>query len=47
MVHILSISLTVGDTAYNYGPPMMGKMGGSDKKFVAPDAVSNQPLSFT
>lgn len=24
---------------------MMGKMGGSDKKFVAPDAVSNQPLS--
>lgn len=26
---------------------MMGKMGGSDKKFVAPDAVSNQPLSST
>lgn len=23
----------------------MGKVGGSDKKFVAPDAVSNYPLS--
>lgn len=26
---------------------MMGKMGGSDKNFVAPDAVSNQALSST